>query len=146
MDLGLTGKRALVLGSSKGLGHGIAEQLAAEGAHVTLVGRNEDRLRQAAGSLVTRDHFERLAVRRLIEDLMSEQASLTRAISAKATTADGADESRAGKVVADWIGPRAAQVEQVRRTIDEIEQGGQGWSFAKLTIANVALRDLATSA
>ena len=105
-----------------------------------------DRLRQAAGSLVTRDHFERLAVRRLIEDLMSEQASLTRAISAKATTADGADESRAGKVVADWIGPRAAQVEQVRRTIDEIEQGGQGWSFAKLTIANVALRDLATSA
>ena len=51
MDLGLTGKRALVLGSSKGLGHGIAEQLAAEGAHVTLVGRNEERLRQAAHAL-----------------------------------------------------------------------------------------------
>src|SRR4051812_49559378 len=54
MDLGLTGKRALVLGSSKGLGHGIAEQLAAEGAHVTLVGRNEDRLRQAADAINAR--------------------------------------------------------------------------------------------
>ena len=54
MDLGLTGKRALVLGSSKGLGHGIAEQLAAEGAHVTLVGRNEDRLRQAAEAITAR--------------------------------------------------------------------------------------------
>src|SRR3954468_8809871 len=54
MDLGLTGKRALVLGSSKGLGHGIAEQLAAEGAHVTLGGRNGDRLRQAAHEITAR--------------------------------------------------------------------------------------------
>ncbi len=105
-----------------------------------------DRLRQAAGSLVTRDHFERLAVRRLIEDLMAEQSSLTRAVAANATAADGADEVRAGKVVTDWIGPRASTVDQVRHTIDEIDQAGQGWSFAKLTIANVALRDLATSA
>ena len=105
-----------------------------------------DRLRQAAGSLATQDHFERLAVRRLIEDLMSEQAVLTRAVATQASTADGADEARAGKVVADWIGPRAATVDKVRRTIDEIDQAGQGWSFAKLTIANVALRDLAASA
>ncbi len=105
-----------------------------------------DRLRQAAGSLVTRDHFERLAVRRLIEDLMTEQATLAGAVARSCEPADGADEARAARAVADWIGPRAGIVEQVRRTIDEIEQGGQGWSFAKLTIANVALRDLATSA
>jgi len=54
MDLGLAGKRALVLGSSKGLGHGIAEMLAAEGASVTLVGRTEERLRQAADAINTR--------------------------------------------------------------------------------------------
>jgi hypothetical protein len=35
MDLGLTGKRALVLASSRGLGLGIAEAIAAEGADVT---------------------------------------------------------------------------------------------------------------
>jgi len=44
MDLGLTGKRALVLASSRGLGLGIARALASEGAHVLLVGRSGDRL------------------------------------------------------------------------------------------------------
>jgi 3-oxoacyl-[acyl-carrier protein] reductase len=44
MDLGITGKRALVLASSRGLGLGIAQALAAEGAHVLLVGRSGDKL------------------------------------------------------------------------------------------------------
>ena len=39
MDLGLKGKRALVLGATKGLGRGIAEALAEEGATVALTGR-----------------------------------------------------------------------------------------------------------
>ncbi len=44
MDLGLKGKHALVLASSRGLGLGIAKALAAEGTHVLLVGRSADRL------------------------------------------------------------------------------------------------------
>lgn len=44
MDLGITGKRALVLASSRGLGLGIAKALAAEGANVLLVGRSGDKL------------------------------------------------------------------------------------------------------
>ncbi|MDK1491630.1 SDR family oxidoreductase [Sinorhizobium sp. 7-81] len=40
MDLGIEGKRALVLGGSKGLGRGIAEALAAEGVAVALTGRD----------------------------------------------------------------------------------------------------------
>lgn len=39
MDLGLTDKRALVLGSTRGMGRGIAERLAAEGARVAVCGR-----------------------------------------------------------------------------------------------------------
>lgn len=46
MDLGLTGKRALVLASSRGLGLGIATALAREGANVLLVGRSGDRLEE----------------------------------------------------------------------------------------------------
>jgi 3-oxoacyl-[acyl-carrier protein] reductase len=43
MDLQLKGKRALVTGSSAGLGEAIVRLLAAEGAEVIVHGRNEDR-------------------------------------------------------------------------------------------------------
>ena len=54
MDLGLTGKRALVLASSRGLGRGIAEALAAEGADVVLTARSEDTLRAVADAINAR--------------------------------------------------------------------------------------------
>jgi 3-oxoacyl-[acyl-carrier protein] reductase len=41
MDLGLEGRRALVLASTRGLGRGIAEALAAEGAAVVVSGRSD---------------------------------------------------------------------------------------------------------
>jgi 3-oxoacyl-[acyl-carrier protein] reductase len=44
MDLGIKGKRALVLASSRGLGHGIAVALAREGANVLLCGRSGETL------------------------------------------------------------------------------------------------------
>ena len=44
MDLKLKGKRALVMGSSAGIGRAIAESLIAEGAVVVLCARNEERL------------------------------------------------------------------------------------------------------
>ncbi|MGQ9365084.1 SDR family oxidoreductase [Azospirillum sp. ST 5-10] len=52
MDLGLTAKTALVLGSSRGLGLGVARALAAEGARVVLCGRNAERTRAAAEAIV----------------------------------------------------------------------------------------------
>ena len=45
MDLGLSGRVALVTASSKGLGRGTALALAAEGAKVTVCARGEDALR-----------------------------------------------------------------------------------------------------
>lgn len=51
MDLGLTGKRALVMSSSRGLGLGCAAALAAEGAHVLLTGRSADKLAEAGASI-----------------------------------------------------------------------------------------------
>lgn len=51
MDLGLKGRSALVLGSSRGLGLAIAQTLAAEGASVILAGRNAAALEEAAAGI-----------------------------------------------------------------------------------------------
>ncbi len=48
MDFGLAGKKAVVLASSKGLGKAVAMELASEGAHVFLNGRNGSDLEQTA--------------------------------------------------------------------------------------------------
>jgi NAD(P)-dependent dehydrogenase (short-subunit alcohol dehydrogenase family) len=51
MDLGLNGKRALVSGSTAGIGYAAAQALASEGAHVTINGRSEARVRSAVEAL-----------------------------------------------------------------------------------------------
>lgn len=105
-----------------------------------------DRLRVAAGSVPSGDHFDRLAVRRLIQDLMTEQQQLTRAVAKASAQAAGAGEDSAEQAVDAWIGARMDQVEALRGSVDEIETSGSGWTFAKLTIANGAIREVLASA
>lgn len=53
MDMGISGKRALVCASSKGLGRGCAEALAAEGVHLVLNARTKGPLEQTAEAIRT---------------------------------------------------------------------------------------------
>jgi len=105
-----------------------------------------DRLRVAAGSVPSGDRFDRLAVRRLIQDLMTEQQQLTRAVAKASAQAAGAGEDSAEQAVDAWIGARMDQVEALRASVDEIETSGSGWTFAKLTIANGEIREVLASA
>lgn len=52
MDLKLSGKRALVTGSSAGIGNGIARMLAAEGVEVLINGRNADKVAAAVEQII----------------------------------------------------------------------------------------------
>jgi NAD(P)-dependent dehydrogenase (short-subunit alcohol dehydrogenase family) len=51
MDLGLKGKRAVVTGSTAGIGFAAARLLAAEGAHVVVNGRTQPRVDAAVGKI-----------------------------------------------------------------------------------------------
>jgi glutamate dehydrogenase len=106
-----------------------------------------DRVRQAAGAYSVGDSFERMALRRLIEDLLAQQTELTRAVMAFTGGAQaGEDDDAAKDAAASWAALRRDKADVARRTIEEIEAAGGGWTFAKLTIANAALRELAEAA
>jgi 3-oxoacyl-[acyl-carrier protein] reductase len=54
MNLGLKGKRAIVMAASRGLGHACARALAQEGCHLVICSRDEGRIKAAADA-ITRD-------------------------------------------------------------------------------------------
>lgn len=69
MNLGLTGRTAIVCGASSGMGLAIADGLAAEGAKVAMIGRRRDLLEREAerigalavqGDITIPQHLERL--------------------------------------------------------------------------------------
>lgn len=57
MDLGLKGKKALVMGASLGLGRAVAESLIAEGVDVAICARSLDRLQKTAEKIGARCFF-----------------------------------------------------------------------------------------
>jgi glutamate dehydrogenase len=106
-----------------------------------------DRLRTAAGTLASGDHYDRMAVRRLIEDLLSEQLALARAvIDFSGSDQAGVDTAAAKSAVQAWSAMRRDQVKAARETTDEIEASTGGWTFPKLTIVNAALAALVVGA
>lgn len=78
MDLNLSGKSALVCGSSQGIGLAAAQEIALLGANVTLLARNEESLKQALTTLDTSqnqqhnilvaDFTDNQAVRELVDE------------------------------------------------------------------------------
>ncbi|MGR3525166.1 MAG: SDR family oxidoreductase [Paracoccaceae bacterium] len=77
MDLGLTGKRALVLGASRGLGMAIAKSLAAEGTTVFAAARSRDKIEALAKGMenvhpMTLDLSDLASVDAVVNDLLAK--------------------------------------------------------------------------
>jgi 3-oxoacyl-[acyl-carrier protein] reductase len=84
VDLGLRGKVALVAASSKGLGRAIAEELAAEGAHLVMCARGKETLEQTAQSI--------------------RETTGVKVITVAADVSNTADASRVAKAALDELG------------------------------------------
>lgn len=70
MELGLQGRRALVTGSTKGIGRAIATELAREGADVVINGRNAEEVARVTAAI--REAFPETNPRGIAADLTSE--------------------------------------------------------------------------
>lgn len=77
MDLRLEGKRALVTGSSSGIGEGIAKELAKEGVEVVVHGRNRERAEAVAAVIRAGGGKAAVALGDLSRDDEAEQIAKT---------------------------------------------------------------------
>jgi glutamate dehydrogenase len=107
-----------------------------------------DRLRGAAGGLDTDQRWDRLAVRRLIEDLYSAQRGLTSsaihhaAKNGNTPKTSGANREWAQALVHAWKDANGALAIKTMQTFDELDATGE-WTLAKLAIANTQMSELA---
>jgi 3-oxoacyl-[acyl-carrier protein] reductase len=112
MDLGLTGKRALVTGSSRGIGRSVAQRLVAEGASVAICSRTAETveataadLRAAGGTVYARavDVTDEADLKKFVDEAAAEFGGLDIIVSnVSAGSLKGADQWR-GSLEADLM-------------------------------------------
>lgn len=112
-----------------------------------------DALRTAAGLLTSDLHWDRLATRRLSEDLFASQLAISAAIARYAAAAGGKlkagieepAEDWANELVASWQVVHAHEVDRTDHMIEQLSASG-GWTLSKIAIASTELRELAQNA
>ncbi|MGO1972340.1 MAG: SDR family NAD(P)-dependent oxidoreductase [Propionibacteriaceae bacterium] len=72
----LTGKRALVTGAAQGIGYGVAEAFAAQGAAVAILDVNADHVREAAAALARSTGTEVIGVTADVRDPASVETAI----------------------------------------------------------------------
>lgn len=94
-----------------------------------------DRLRAGASELRLTQHWERLALRRLLSELNEDQ----RALAIAAASAKG---KNAAEIVQNWSAALGAAAAPAAEEIAAMQAAG-AWTFAKIVLAAAALRVLA---
>ncbi|PWE18138.1 NAD-glutamate dehydrogenase [Marinicauda salina] len=109
-----------------------------------------DELRGSGGQISSDLHWDRLAVRRLIEDLYASHQSICEAMMVYAEEAGGRlqsgvespDADWADSLVESWQTVNASEVDRADAAIEELTSSGP-WTLSKVAIASTQLRELA---
>ncbi|HEV7822694.1 MAG TPA: hypothetical protein VGO84_16035, partial [Burkholderiales bacterium] len=104
-----------------------------------------DRLRALASDIVSADHWDRLALRRIVDDLYSAQRLLTSAALAKVDAAKVLTAAEAAAVAQAWAKARSLDLERTTKFLSELARSGEA-TIAKLSLANSQIQKLATLA
>ncbi|MGJ3232030.1 MAG: NAD-glutamate dehydrogenase [Oceanicaulis sp.] len=112
-----------------------------------------DRLRGAGNQLSSTLHWDRLAMRRLIEDLYASQQTITEAMMGYAGAAGGSlaegieapGRDWAEQLVDSWTSANSHEVDRADRALDEVAATGT-WTLSKVAICSTQLRELAATA
>lgn len=143
MDLGIAGRTAIVCASSKGLGRGCAEALAAEGVRVVINGRDAARLEAVAEEIRRATGAEIIAVAADVATREGQDALLSAAPSPDILVNNNAGPPRKDfreldrdamltGVVANMVTP----IELIQRVIDGMAERGFG-RIVNITSASV---------
>jgi NAD(P)-dependent dehydrogenase (short-subunit alcohol dehydrogenase family) len=122
---GITGLAALVTGGGSGIGLGTAERLVADGAHVTICGRTEERLQYAVAQLSSvaassmAGSGPALGTARYVVADVTNEEQIARAVGVAAEERGRLDILFANAGGAHHMGPIiGADLDQVRATVD----------------------------
>jgi glutamate dehydrogenase len=99
-----------------------------------------DRLRNLAARVSASEHWDRLAIRRIADDLFASQRVLTEQALRQANGGKGRAEGVSAAEV--WAGSHAEALLRTRTFLHQLERTGD-LSIAKLTLANSQIRELA---
>jgi glutamate dehydrogenase len=99
-----------------------------------------DRIRLLAARISASEHWDRLAIRRLVDDLFAAQRALSQSLLAKLPGTATAKDAR--KALQDWAASQAEPLERTRSFLAALETTGE-LSIAKLTLANSQVHKLA---
>jgi 3-oxoacyl-[acyl-carrier protein] reductase len=132
MKLGLQGKRALVLGSSSGMGKAIAAGLRAEQADVVVAGRNPERVARVAGEIgaaagIAADLTEPGAAHHVVDGAVDALGGLDIFVGNTGGGAPGGlTEGGFDAVEAGFRAMLQPQLEAAQRAIPALRAGGDG--------------------